>query len=138
MKILARIENGEGRNEVQLSTDGKPHSLQIAAKPTGFGSSINGGELLFLALATCYANDIYREAGKRNIPVSKVEVEVSGDFGAEGEPARGIVYNAVVTSTAGIESILDLMKHTDRVAEIHNTLRTASSVILRTANGVSL
>jgi uncharacterized OsmC-like protein len=138
MNILARVQNGDGQNEVHLITNGNLHTLQIPAKQTGFGSSINGGELLFLALATCYVNDIYREANKRSIPVSKVKVEVSGDFGAEGEPARGILYDAVVTSTASEESILDLMKHTDKVAEIHNTLRIATAVRLRTANGVSI
>jgi uncharacterized OsmC-like protein len=35
---------------------------------------------LFLALATCYCNDIYREAAKRNIKVDSVEVEVEGTF----------------------------------------------------------
>jgi uncharacterized OsmC-like protein len=29
---------------------------------------------LFLALASCYCNDIYREAAKRNIKVERVEV----------------------------------------------------------------
>jgi hypothetical protein len=32
------------------------------------------GELLFLALASCYGNDIYWEAAKRNSKVERVEV----------------------------------------------------------------
>jgi uncharacterized OsmC-like protein len=93
-------------------------------------SSINGGELLFLALATCYCNDIYREAAKRQIAVQQVEVEVEGEFGAEGEPARRITYSARVAASASDAEIEDLLRHTDRVAEIHNTLRTATEVIL--------
>ena len=50
--------------------------------------------MLFLALATCYCNGIYREAAKRNIRMERVEVEVSGDFGAEGEPAKNVTYRA--------------------------------------------
>jgi uncharacterized OsmC-like protein len=47
------------------------------------GSSANGGEPLFLALASCYCNDIYRETAKRNIEVERVEVNGEGDFDAE-------------------------------------------------------
>jgi hypothetical protein len=54
------------------------------------GSSINGGELLFAALATCFCNDRYREAAKRGVEVQDVEVEVTGTFGNPGEPARDI------------------------------------------------
>jgi uncharacterized OsmC-like protein len=64
------------------------------------GSSANGDELLFLALATCYCNDIYREARKRGIEVERVQVEVTGEFGGEGEPAREIRYNASVDAKA--------------------------------------
>ncbi len=58
MKIAARVENREGIHHVTLATDGRTHSIEIPPKPTGFGSSANGGELLFLALATCYCNDL--------------------------------------------------------------------------------
>ncbi len=51
-----------------------------SSKENGYGSSASGGELLFLALATCYCNDIYREAAKKNIKVESVEVDVEGDF----------------------------------------------------------
>lgn len=56
MKISAMVQNSQGQHQVQLSTDGTTHRLEILLKPSGFGSSANGGELLFLALATCYCN----------------------------------------------------------------------------------
>jgi uncharacterized OsmC-like protein len=102
----------------------------IAPKAEGLGSSANGGELLFLALATCYCNDIYREARKRGIEVEHVQVEVTGEFGAEGEGAREIRYRASVDAKAPREGILELMRHTDSVAEIHNTVRRSAPVVL--------
>lgn len=128
MKITSRVENSEGQHHVTLSTNDNVHSLTIPPRATGFGSSVNGGELLFLALATCYCNDIYREAARRGIQVERVEVEVEGDFGAEGEPATNVTYRAHVTSQAGDDEIRQLMRHTDRVAEIQNTLRAGTPV----------
>jgi organic hydroperoxide reductase OsmC/OhrA len=60
MNLAARITNSNGRHEVALRTGQQEKSLAIAPKPDGLGSSVNGGELLFLALASCYCNDIYR------------------------------------------------------------------------------
>ncbi len=130
MKISARVRNGAGQHHVTVQTNDNAHSLVIPPKASGFGSSANGGELLFLALATCYCNDIYREAAKRSISVEQVEVEVSGDFGAEGEPARNVTYRAKVTAQASEADIRELMRQTDRVAEIQNTLRVATPVTL--------
>jgi len=130
MKISARVQNSQGQHHVTLITNDNAHSLVIPPKPTGFGSSANGGELLFLALATCYCNDIYREATKRGIEVVGVEVEVQGDFGAEGEPAQNVTYRAKVRAKASEAEIQTLMKHTDQVAEIQNTLRVETPVRL--------
>ena len=84
-KISARVANQKDRHEVTLETNGREHSLNISAEAGGLGSSVNGGELLFLALATCYCNDLYREASKRGIDIERLQVEVSGEFEAEGE-----------------------------------------------------
>lgn len=130
MKITAHVENSQGQHHVRLTTNDKSHAIQIPSKPSGFGSSANGGELLFLALATCYCNDLYREAAKRNIPVEKVEVEVNGDFGAEGEGASNVTYKAKVHAKGTEEEIRALMQHTDTVAEIQNTLRSGVLVKL--------
>jgi organic hydroperoxide reductase OsmC/OhrA len=112
MKISARVLSSENNHRITLDTNGAAHTLAIAPKSTGFGSSLNGGELLFLALATCYCNDLYREAAKRGIRVEGVEVEAKGDFGAEGEPARNVTYRAKVTAAASQEVLLELMRQT--------------------------
>lgn len=130
MKITASIQNSKDRHHITLTTNDNAHSITIPPRASGFGSSANGGELLFLALATCYCNDVYREAAKRNIQVEKVEVEVSGDFGAEGDSARNVIYKARVHAKGSEEEIRALMEYTDTVAEIQNTLRTGIKVKL--------
>ena len=57
-------------------------------------------------------------------------MEVEGEFGAEGEPARNVSYRAKVKSQASEAQIRELMSQTDRVAEIQNTLRVETPVIL--------
>jgi organic hydroperoxide reductase OsmC/OhrA len=138
MKISAQVENRRGEHHVTLQTGDQTHSIEIPPKAEGLGSSANGGELLFLALATCYCNDIYREAARRGITVSKVEVQVQGEFGAAGEPAKNVTYRARVTAQASEEQIKALMRDTDRVAEIQNTLRSSTPVVLAEIQAVKV
>ncbi|WP_216321698.1 OsmC family protein [Deinococcus aestuarii] len=138
MKISARVQSSEGQHHVTLRTGDHSHALTIAPRPTGFGSSANGGELLFLALATCYCNDVYREAAKRGLRVRRVDVEVEGEFGAEGEPARNVTYHVRVAADASEVELRALLSHTDRVAEIQNTLRTGVPVTLGTVEVVDV
>jgi organic hydroperoxide reductase OsmC/OhrA len=138
MNVSARVTSSRGVHQVTLQTDGSVHSIEIPPKPTGLGSSANGAELLFLALATCYCNDIYREAARMGIEVQVVEVEVTGEFGGVGEPAANIAYSARVTAAATDEQIRDLMAHTDTVAEIQNTLRAGTSVTLSHIEAVAV
>jgi uncharacterized OsmC-like protein len=129
MKFSASLKNDPDHQQVTLKVGDKEQSLPIAHKPTG-GSSVTGGELLFLALAICFCNDIYREAGKREIKVQSVEVEVQGDFEAERMPASNIVCHVRVDADASEENIKELILYTDEVAEIHNTLRLGTPVRL--------
>lgn len=130
MQVRARVESRRNQHDVTLGTDGRSHALAIAPKPDGPGSSASGGELLALALATCYCNDLFREAAGRGIEVHAVEVEVEAEFGGAGEPASRIRYRARVTSDAPVEAVRELIRHTDRVAEVHNTLRGGIAVEL--------
>ena len=130
MKVTARVDNRSGDHRVMVETNGAKKTLSIAAKAEGLGSAINGGELLFLALATCYCNDVYRAAAKRKLEIRSLHVEVEGEFGGVGEPARNIAYRAWVESYADRDEVLALLRHTDTVAEIQNTLRQGAPVVL--------
>jgi uncharacterized OsmC-like protein len=130
MKIAARISNSASDHTVEVETDGRTQSIAIAPKSAGRGSSVNGGELLFAALATCFCNDLYREAAKRGIDVQDVAVEVTGTFGNPGEPARDISYRVQVHADAPQVAVDDLLRATDSVTEIQNTLRGGCAVKL--------
>ena len=88
---------------------------------------------MFAALATCFCNDLYRDAGKRDIEVQSVDVEVTGTFGDRGEPARDITYRVLVHADVPQTEIDDLIRATDSVTEIQNTLRAGCAVRLEHA-----
>lgn len=131
MHISASVLNKAQQHQVRVTTDNNSKPLSIPAKTGGKGSSVNGGELLFLALATCFCNDVYREAAKRQMEIRSVEVVVSGEFGGEGEPGFNIRYEAKVDADATDEEISELLSYVDKVAEVHNTLRAGTPVILK-------
>ena len=58
MRFGARIDNRANHHEATLRAGDHESSISIPLKTEGFGSSASGAELLFLALATCYCNDI--------------------------------------------------------------------------------
>jgi organic hydroperoxide reductase OsmC/OhrA len=130
MQIWAKVTNQLGEHRADVRTGTNEQALAIPGRPQAVGSGVNGGELLFLALATCYCNDLYREANERGIEVESVQVEVTGHFSTKGAPAEDIQYRASVRSKNKKEEVLELMLHTDSVAEIHNTLRRGTAVTL--------
>lgn len=85
-----------------------------------------------LALATCYFNDLFREAARLGIPIDDVEVEAYARFPGVGLAATDIRYRARVSSSAAPEAIADLLRQTDAVAEVHNTVRAGVPVTLET------
>ena len=83
-----------------------------------------------LALATCYCNDLYREAERLDLAIDGVEVEASAEFPGIGLAAMNISYRATVSSSASSAALAQLLRETDAVAEIHNTLRAGVPVEL--------
>lgn len=134
MRIAAVVRNdAAGLHHATVSTDHATQTLAIAPKAQAPGSSVNGGELLMLALATCYCNDVYREAARLNIAVQSVEIEAHADFTGIGLAATNIGYRArVVAPTASAAEIAGLLQQTDAVAEVHNTIRAGAPVTLLT------
>lgn len=131
MEISASVTSSASAHEVSVRTASTTQSLAIPAKTTGRGSAVNGGEFLMLALATCYCNDLYREAARLGIPIEGAHVEATAEFPAVGLAATSIRYHAVVTSSADAAAIAQLLRETDAVAEIHNTIRAGVPVELR-------
>jgi organic hydroperoxide reductase OsmC/OhrA len=118
MQISARLSNAHCSHDVTLTTAGDSKKLAIPVKSTGGGSAVNGGEFLMLALATCYCNDLYREAVRLGISIYGAEVEARAHFDGVGLAARNIKYSAHISSDASAEAVAPLIRETDAVAEI--------------------
>lgn len=130
MQITATVVSSAARHDVTVRTGATAQFLRVAPKEGGFGSSINGGEFLMLALATCYCNDLFREAARLGIPIQGAEVEACGEFAGIGLAASNISYRAKVDSPAPAEDVQRLLRETDAVAEVHNTVRAGVPVRL--------
>jgi len=130
MKYSASLHNVDGRLDVLMKVGDKANTLNIEPRSNGRGSSISGGEVLFLAIATCYCNDIYREGIKLGITVDNIEVDVDGDFMAAGEPALNVTCRIRVAAQAKEEEIRKLIEHTDSIAEIPMSLRNGTPISL--------
>lgn len=130
MKITATVRSSADAHEATVATNSLSQALTVPAKNSGKGSAVNGGEFLMLALATCYCNDVYREAERLQVPVEAVFVEASADFPGLGLAATNIRYSARITSSASEDVIADLLRQTDAVAEVHNTIRSGAAVRL--------
>lgn len=130
MKISATINSEPNLHQVTVDTNGASKEMTISPKPGGVGSSINGGELLLLSIATCFCNDIYREAAKRGLSIQGIKVHVTGNFGAEGEPGSNFQYHTDISSNATAQEMDELIAYVDSIAEIHQTLRKGIEVKL--------
>ncbi len=128
MEISAKVLSGPEGLEVRVASDASLQTLAFPAKATGRGSAVNGGEFLALAVATCYCNDLYREAERLGIAISACEVMATALFNGIGQGATSIRYSAQVVSSAAPERIEQLLSETDRLAEVHNTLRAGCAV----------
>ena len=137
MKYSASMHNIDGKLDVVMKKGEETNLLNIPPQHHGFGSSISGGEIFFLAIATCYCNDLYREGKKLGILVDNVEVEVDGDFMAAGEPATNVKCAIKVTAQASEEEIRKLIEHTDAIAEIPMSLRKGTAVSLTQIEAIS-
>ena len=116
MDITAIVVSSPAGHEVTVRTGADSQSLAVPAKAAGTGSAVNGGEFLMLALATCYCNDLYREAARLDVSITSVRVEATAHFPGIGLAATDIRYRATVDSTSSPEAVAALIRETDAVA----------------------
>jgi putative redox protein len=100
----------------------------------GGGRGFSGGQLLHLAVAGCVSNDLFREAAKRGITLTRVVVTADGDYGGQPATSAGISYSVEVAGQAPEADLLALVNHVDVIAEIPNSLRQGTPVTLDRVN----
>ena len=93
----------------------------------GGGKGFNGGQLLYLAIAGCVSNDLFREAPGFGATLESVRVTVDGDFAGDPAVSRPITYNVELRGSGDLEK---LARAVDSIAEIPNTLRQGTDVAL--------
>src|SRR5438067_13354438 len=116
-----------------ISIDGRTTALGSAGQFTlvvdrpaqagGGGQGFSGGQLLNLAVAGCISNDLFREAAREGIQLSRVRVTVQSDYQGEPMVSTPIEYQVEVDADASEEDIRRLVAHVDEIAEIPNSLR---------------
>ena len=103
----------------------------VTDRPTaagGGGLGFNGGQLLYLSIAACWSNDLYREAATMGIELDGVEITVDGDFPARGSGSTPISVEVVVRSSAPEARVRALIAEVERVAEIPRAIRDATAI----------
>jgi uncharacterized OsmC-like protein len=103
------------------------------AEAGGGGRGFSGGQLMYLAIAGCISNDLFREALGRGITLDQVVVRVDGDFVGDPAVSTEVSYEVELNGDADDEALRDLIDHVDRIAEIPNSLRSGTPVRLRRA-----
>jgi putative redox protein len=108
------------------------HTL-VVDRPAGAGGAglgFNGAELLYLAIAGCVSNDLFREARTLGIELTSVRVAVRGDFDGDPPVSGPVDYEAEIDGDAAPERLQELVDLVDRIAEIPNSLRAGVDVRL--------
>ena len=118
---------------------GGPFTLTVdrPAAAGGGGLGFNGGQLLYLAIAACWSNDLYREAATMGIELDCVEIAVDGDFPARGEGSTPITVDLTIRSAATGDQLRELVAEVERVAEIPRAIRDSPPIMVTTTYEVS-
>lgn len=96
----------------------------------GRGVGFNGGQLLYLAIAGCVSNDLFREAAADGIRLDRVRVTTRGDFGGEPPVSTPVEYEIELSGDAPPDVLRKLAARVDEIAEIPNSLRDGTPVKL--------
>jgi putative redox protein len=96
----------------------------------GRGVGFNGGQLLYLAIAGCVSNDLFREAAADGIRLDRVRVVARGDFGGEPPVSTPVEYEIELSGDAPADALRQLAARVDEIAEIPNSLRDGTPVKL--------
>lgn len=126
------VETRNVAGQVTALGSAGPFTLVVdrPAEAGGGGKGFNGGQLLYLAVAGCVSNDLFREAAARGIGLGSVRVTVEGDFTGDPPVSEPIAYSVEISGDADASALRELVHTVDRIAEIPNSLRQGTVVRL--------
>jgi putative redox protein len=130
MHIEVETRNVDGR----VTSLGTAEQFTLVVdRPTeggGGGLGFSGGQLLYLAVAGCISNDLFREARVAGIELESVRVKVGGNFVGDPAVSEEILYEVELKGDAPEERLQALVGQVDEIAEIPNSLRQGTRVRL--------
>lgn len=106
------------------------HTLTIdrSERRGGTGKGFSAGELLRLAVGACYAISLQREATRRGIALTRIDIDVQAEWGGEPERVQQMTCFVAVDAGASEVDIRDLIREADLTGEVANTLRQGTVV----------
>ena len=95
----------------------------------GLGLGFNGGELLALAIGSCYCNGIHYIADELGVSVGKILVEVTLELGGDPPIATEAILKASCTTIDGSNPDI-LIEKAKETSTVSNSLRKGFPVTL--------
>lgn len=132
LKALIEVNTRNIQGRLLAIGRADPHTLVVDLPPEGGvdGLGFSGGELLYLAVAACVSNDLFREAALQGIELTNIRVRVAGDFSGDPAVSAPVEYEVKLDGNTAPERLRALVEHVDRIAEIPNSLRAGTPVRL--------
>lgn len=131
------IRSVSGSSLAVGSSGARTLTIDRTKEAGGMGLGFNGGELLLLAVGGCYSNDVFREADQRGIAVKNVRVTVTADWSGDPVRAQNLSFAVEVEADATEAEISELIRHTDTVTEIPNSLRLGTEAKLASFKAIA-
>ena len=127
---MLSVETRTVTGQVTALGSAGPFTLVVdrPAEEGGGGRGFNGGQLLYLAVAGCISNDLFREAPRFGVELDSVRVTVDGDFSGDPAVSGAITYDVELSGRGDLDA---LVREVDGIAEIPNTIRQGAPVALR-------
>ncbi len=110
-------------------------TIDRSERSGGSGRGFGAGELLRLAIGACYAISLQREATRRGIALTRVEIDVQAAWAGDPERAEHMRCIVAVDAEASATEIGELIRHADQTAEVTNSVRAGTPVTVIDARG---
>jgi organic hydroperoxide reductase OsmC/OhrA len=123
-RLVPRTRRAEGQaGDVVIVAD-RPEG-----RAGGTGMGLNGGQVLALAIGTCFSNDLQTVADAMGVAIVDFTLEIRMAFGGEPRIAQRIDMDVDVTLDAGHDPA-ELIAEARRITVIANTLKAGTEVAI--------